>query len=622
MDLITRTLDIWHWAIAHDMTLSAIHIAGQDNILADNLSRTFVDTHEWQMKDSVLELIFQRFMKGMKNTIPPVRSFVPQWSLSVVLKALSAKPFESLARTDLRLLTFKVAFLVAVTSARHASELAALRIDSPYTVFHADKVVLRPDPAFLPKVVSSFHLGQDITLPSFFPSPTSPIESALHTLDEERQQKLNWLRVLAKGAKRTHAESPGKISAPEMEKAPSTAPTLPALTAAPFLYQDLRASPTHIRSKVEKLPLVTTSPPSSLGASNAPGLLGSQPQPPPSGGGGTRTQDLRLPKRRPTPGKPYQCSGDGCRLACRSLKELLDHMRVHYRPTQSLEGKTFRCSTLGCMESFADMQGLMGHMKAHYKPNRYFKCENCMSRFRTHRSLFKHLHSCSDLASGASPALTAEKPVLTSTSGPEKEPPTKLPEEPPKLQSVIQQLKTEALRAEAALGPEVLPAELHVPSESVPPATAHPCPLLEQSLLGPPSLARFSGPPHPSVAGPPFLPYMHPGTYALPQAAVHNRLRPFLPAQGLPVSNAVWKKSQGHSSNSRIVWEHTRGRYNCMQCPYSTASREEMTQHTEDHRKNPSPPGRLDGEMDFGVALPSFHPKLSPEVEGSLFSPL
>lgn len=39
------------------------------------------------------------------------------------------------------------------------------------------------------------------------------------------------------------------------------------------------------------------------------------------------------------PGKRYQCSGDGCRLACRSMKELLDHMQVHYRPTESLEGK-------------------------------------------------------------------------------------------------------------------------------------------------------------------------------------------------------------------------------------------------------------------------------------------
>ncbi|NXW98916.1 ZN414 protein, partial [Larus smithsonianus] len=78
----------------------------------------------------------------------------------------------------------------------------------------------------------------------------------------------------------------------------------------------------------------------------------------------------------------------------------------------------------------------------------------------------------------------------------------------------------------------------------------------------------------------------------------------------------------GHSSNSRIVWEHTRGRYTCMQCPYSTASREEMTLHIEDHRKNPPQPGRLDADMDFGVGIASFHAKLTPEMENSLYSQL
>ncbi|XP_013918431.1 PREDICTED: zinc finger protein 414-like [Thamnophis sirtalis] len=312
------------------------------------------------------------------------------------------------------------------------------------------------------------------------------------------------------------------------------------------------------------------------------------------------------------------------------MKELLHHMQVHSRPTESLEGKTFRCSTPACLESFPNMQDLMSHMKVHYKPNRYFKCENCMSRFRTHRSLFKHLHSCSDAnpttaTTATSPALASEKPIFPPSPVLEKEPPGKLLEELPKLQSVIQHFKKEALlpgTMDTPLATDLLPAGLPGPLESGPLPTSPTYPLLDQSLFGPPSLAKFSGPPHPSVSGP-FLPYMHPTSYALPQAAVQNRLRPFLPAgQGLPVSNAVWKKSQGHSSNSRIVWEHTRGRYNCLQCPYSTASREEMTQHTEDHRKNPSPTSRLDGEMDFGVPLPAFHPKLTPEVENSLFSPL
>ncbi|NXA14531.1 ZN414 protein, partial [Sapayoa aenigma] len=86
-----------------------------------------------------------------------------------------------------------------------------------------------------------------------------------------------------------------------------------------------------------------------------------------------------------------------------------------------------------------------------------------------------------------------------------------------------------------------------------------------------------------------------------------------------PTPPMLWLRR--HSSNSRIVWEHTRGRYSCTQCPFSAASREDMTLHIEDHRKNP-PPGRLDTEMDFGVGLASFHAKLTPEMENSLYSQL
>ncbi|KAJ7308426.1 hypothetical protein JRQ81_008972 [Phrynocephalus forsythii] len=371
---------------------------------------------------------------------------------------------------------------------------------------------------------------------------------------------------------------------------------------------------------------MATSARSSLSASP-----NNQPQAKLSAGGGIRNQALKILKRRPPPGKRYQCLADGCRLACRSMKELLDHIRLHYRPTQSLEGKTFRCSTLGCAESFPNMQTLMEHMKAHYKLNRYFKCENCMSRFRTHRSLFKHLHSCSDpstaTASQPPPALVADQPVFPPTSSPEKDLPGTLPQEPPKLESVAE-LQDDAVRPatpEVTAPDDSSPADLGgslEPEMLAAPPTPHSYPLLEESLFGLPVLPRLPPPPPlPSIPGP-FLPYLQPPNYALPPAAAQNRFRPFLPGQNVPVSNAVWKKSQGHSANSRIVWEHTRGRYNCLQCSYSTVSREEMTQHTEDHRKNLSPPGRLEGDMEFGMPLPTFHPKLTPDVEGTLFSPL
>ncbi|OPJ86502.1 zinc finger protein 414 [Patagioenas fasciata monilis] len=365
------------------------------------------------------------------------------------------------------------------------------------------------------------------------------------------------------------------------------------------------------------------------------------------GSRGTPAQDLRPLKRRPVPGKHYQCSSYGCKLAFPSMQELMDHLKVHYRPTQSLEGKTFQCPTLGCTETFPSMQDLMAHMKVHYKPNRYFKCENCLLRFRTHRSLFKHLHVCSDSASSPTPPAKADKPIPPATSAPEKEPPTKPPEALPKLLSVIRPPEKEAIlpsRDTAPAAPAALPTSLpELPGslEAMPlvsPAP-HPFPLLEPGLFGPSSLTRFSGPPPSSVAGP-FLPYVHPSHYSLPQPLAQHRLRPYVPGHGPPVSNAVWKKSQGvsvspllpcfgsgvtagHSSNSRIVWEHTRGRYTCMQCPYSTASREEMTLHIEDHRKNPpAPPPRMDAGMDFGVGIPSFHAKLQPDMENSLYSQL
>ncbi|XP_058714853.1 zinc finger protein 414 isoform X1 [Poecile atricapillus] len=353
-----------------------------------------------------------------------------------------------------------------------------------------------------------------------------------------------------------------------------------------------------------------------------------------AGSGGTPAPELRPLKRRPVPGKHYQCSSYGCKLAFPSMQELMDHLKVHYRPTQSLEGKTFHCPTLGCTETFPSMQDLMAHMKVHYKPNRYFKCENCLLRFRTHRSLFKHLHVCSDSSSGPAPPPKPDKPVLPpATSAPEKEPPAKPPEGLPKLPSALRPLEKEG-SAGADPGPAALP---ELPGSLVPPAP-HPFPLLEPGLFGPSSLTRFSGPPPSSVPGP-FLSYVSPSPYGLAQPPAQHRLRPFLPGHGPPsVSNAVWKKSQGvsvspllpcfgsgvtpgHSSNSRIVWEHTRGRYSCTQCPFSTASREEMTLHIEDHRKNP-PPGRLEAEMDFGVGLAPFHAKLPPEMENSLYSQL
>ncbi|KAM4703053.1 transmembrane gamma-carboxyglutamic acid protein 2 [Rhinophrynus dorsalis] len=96
----------------------------------------------------------------MWETIPPS-------DLNLVLQQLASHPyFEPLDSISLKHLTLKTAFLTAVTSARRVSELQALEAVSPFLVFHQDKVVLRPKASFRSKVISQFHLNQDIVLPS------------------------------------------------------------------------------------------------------------------------------------------------------------------------------------------------------------------------------------------------------------------------------------------------------------------------------------------------------------------------------------------------------------------------------------------------------------------------
>ncbi|KAF6098280.1 zinc finger protein 414 [Phyllostomus discolor] len=157
-------------------------------------------------------------------------------------------------------------------------------------------------------------------------------------------------------------------------------------------------------------------------------------------------------------------------------------------------GKLFRCSALSCTETFPSMQELVAHGKLHYKPNRYFKCENCLLRFRTHRSLFKHLHVCAE--QGQSPA-PPPPPAL------DKEP--SAPERP--------------LESDPASAPSLQ------------------FPLLEPFMT-----------PAPAPTGP-FLPYLNPTPFDLSPP----RLRPFLAAApGLPASSAaVWKKSQGAGGSPR-----------------------------------------------------------------------
>uniref|UniRef100_A0A803JM14 Tyr recombinase domain-containing protein n=1 Tax=Xenopus tropicalis TaxID=8364 RepID=A0A803JM14_XENTR len=148
---------------------------------------------------SALSVLFQQkiatfpdvatFLEGVSRLHPPFHDPIPPWDLNLVLNALQEAPFEPMATIPIAWLTWKTVFLIAIASARRVSELSSLSCQLPYLIFHEDRAVLRTTASFLPKVVSSFHINQDITIPSFCLRPASYKEVALHSLDPVRALK-------------------------------------------------------------------------------------------------------------------------------------------------------------------------------------------------------------------------------------------------------------------------------------------------------------------------------------------------------------------------------------------------------------------------------------------------
>ncbi|XP_069835654.1 uncharacterized protein [Dendropsophus ebraccatus] len=136
----------------------------------------------------------KRFVKATSRLCPTIRSRVPPWDLNLVLNGLTANPFEPLADCSIKFLSYKLAFLLAITSARRVSEIRAFSIQTPYMTIREDRVVLSPDPAFLPKVVTDFHRSQEVILPSFYNTPTNDQELSLHSLDV-RRVILHYIKV-------------------------------------------------------------------------------------------------------------------------------------------------------------------------------------------------------------------------------------------------------------------------------------------------------------------------------------------------------------------------------------------------------------------------------------------
>ncbi|KAM4531977.1 uncharacterized protein V3H82_025840 [Fundulus diaphanus] len=111
------------------------------------------------------------FLRGARRLRPLPAPRVPDWDLPLVLAALCHPPFEPLAQADLKWLSCKTAFLLAIVSAKRVSELHALSVSPTCIRWAPDDsgVTLWPNTAFVPKVLSPFHRNEPLQLARFQP---------------------------------------------------------------------------------------------------------------------------------------------------------------------------------------------------------------------------------------------------------------------------------------------------------------------------------------------------------------------------------------------------------------------------------------------------------------------
>ncbi|KAJ1151626.1 hypothetical protein NDU88_004406 [Pleurodeles waltl] len=103
----------------------------------------------------------------------------------LVVKAMMLAPFEPLELADIKFVTFKIVFIVAIISARWLGGLGGLGV-----LMAADAVVPRLDSSFVPKLASNFHKSQEVVLPGLGIDSGSSEEVAWSLLDAKWALKI------------------------------------------------------------------------------------------------------------------------------------------------------------------------------------------------------------------------------------------------------------------------------------------------------------------------------------------------------------------------------------------------------------------------------------------------
>ena len=92
-----------------------------------------------------------RLLSSFHRDRPKSSRNLPKWNLSVVLNKLTKAPFEPMKDTDLKHLTLKTAFLLALASGKRRSEIHAWVANKVYNLGQWEKVALFPSSDFIAK---------------------------------------------------------------------------------------------------------------------------------------------------------------------------------------------------------------------------------------------------------------------------------------------------------------------------------------------------------------------------------------------------------------------------------------------------------------------------------------
>ena len=197
---------IMTWCHHYHITLKARHIPGCLNVMADLLSRSNqVQSTEWSLHPQVFKQICQKWFtphvdlichssEPQTSTIPDPKAWdidaldinwtgltacachhiaqssdlhkllssfhrnrpksdrnLPQWNLSVVHNELTKSSFEPMKDTDLKHLTLKTAFLLALASGKRRSKIHAWVANKVSNLGQWEKVALFPSSDFIAK---------------------------------------------------------------------------------------------------------------------------------------------------------------------------------------------------------------------------------------------------------------------------------------------------------------------------------------------------------------------------------------------------------------------------------------------------------------------------------------